>query len=549
MTARVIGGRYELRSRLARGGMGTVWLAWDRTLQRSVALKEVVLAPYGEDMTVRRKRALREARAAARIRHPAVVHVYDAIMDDESPWIVMSYIEGTSLERRIERQTLSEREIARVGRDVLAGLTAVHDAQVLHRDVKPANIIVDSEDRVFLVDFGIARISGERGLTSANTLIGTVEFMAPERIEGQPVGPASDLWSLGVTLFCALEGYSPFLRDGPIETVRAVTSGRPPSFRRPGPLADAITGLLVADPAGRTGAAELGRRLDAILTAGSRSRGREEERRTGPGRDRKARGGQDPRSPNREARRGPGAQGPDREARGGQDAHGPDREARGGHDPRPPNREARGGQGAHGPGQKVRRGPDDHGPEHVRVAGRGPGAHGPDRAGDAARPGEAGDGGNPLLGRSGREAATLLGSMEPNAAGRLLNDAAKTPGPAAEALALLPPPRAARLIDHMIPQRAARLVGAMPTGLSASVLAYTDDRVTAAVLGALGVVPVAVRLVEAMTVRRACRVLAHMPPAVVAGLLSATSDGRTDRLLGGLGRAVREEFTRLSGAT
>ncbi|MGW5484507.1 protein kinase domain-containing protein [Streptosporangium sandarakinum] len=519
MTARVIGGRYELRSRLARGGMGTVWLAWDRTLQRSVALKEVVLAPYGEDMTVRRKRALREARAAARIRHPAVVHVYDAIMDDESPWIVMSYIEGTSLERRIERQTLSEREIARVGRDVLAGLTAVHDAQVLHRDVKPANIIVDSEDRVFLVDFGIARISGERGLTSANTLIGTVEFMAPERIEGQPVGPASDLWSLGVTLFCALEGYSPFLRDGPIETVRAVTSGRPPSFRRPGPLADAITGLLVADPAGRTGAAELGRRLDAILTAGSRARGREEERRTGPGRDRKARGGQDPRSPNREARRGPG------------------------------DREARGGQGAHGPGQKVRRGPDDHGPEHVRVAGRGPGAHGPDRAGDAARPGEAGDGGNPLLGRSGREAATLLGSMEPNAAGRLLNDAAKTPGPAAEALALLPPPRAARLIDHMIPQRAARLVGAMPTGLSASVLAYTDDRVTAAVLGALGVVPVAVRLVEAMTVRRACRVLAHMPPAVVAGLLSATSDGRTDRLLGGLGRAVREEFTRLSGAT
>ncbi|MGV9595217.1 protein kinase domain-containing protein [Streptosporangium sandarakinum] len=522
MTARIIGGRYELRSRLARGGMGTVWLAWDRTLQRSVALKEVVLAPYGEDMTVRRKRALREARAAARIRHPAVVHVYDAIMDDESPWIVMSYIEGTSLERRIERQTLSEREIARVGRDVLAGLTAVHDAQVLHRDVKPANIIVDSEDRVFLVDFGIARISGERGLTSANTLIGTVEFMAPERIEGQPVGPASDLWSLGVTLFCALEGYSPFLRDGPIETVRAVTSGHPPSFRRPGPLADAIAGLLVADPAGRAGAAELGRRLDAILTAGSRARGREEERRTGPGKDRKARGGQDPRSPNREARRG-------------QDAHGPDREARGGQD-------------AYGPGRKVRRGPDAHRPGQDREARRGPGARGAERAGDAARPGEAGDG-NPLLGRSGREAATLLGSMEPNAAGRLLNDAAETPGPAAEALALLPPPRAARLIDHMIPQRAARLVGAMPTGLSASVLAYTDDRVTAAVLGALGVVPVAVRLVEAMTVRRACRVLAHMPPAVVAGLLSATSDGRTDRLLGGLGRAVRDEFTRLTGAT
>ncbi|GGP99849.1 protein kinase domain-containing protein [Streptosporangium pseudovulgare] len=551
MTARIIGGRYELRSRLARGGMGTVWLAWDRTLQRSVALKEVVLAPYGEDMTVRRKRALREARAAARIRHPAVVHVYDAIMDDESPWIVMSYIEGTSLESRIERQTLSEREIARVGRDVLDGLTAAHDAQVLHRDVKPANIIVDSGDRVFLVDFGIARISGERGLTSANTLIGTVEFMAPERIEGQPVGPASDLWSLGVTLFCALEGYSPFLRDGPIETVRAVTSGRPPGFRRPGPLADAIAGLLVADPAGRTGAAELGRRLDAILAAGPRARGREEERRTGRGQGREARGGHDPRPPKRDARGGQDAHGPNRDARGGQGAHGPDQKARRGPDERGPDRKARRGPDARRPGQdgEARRGPDDHGPKRVREAGRGPGAHGPERVGDAVRPREAGDGGNPLLGRSRREAAILLGSMEPNAAGRFLNDAAETPGPAAEALALLPPSRAARLIDHMIPQRAARLVGAMPPGLAASVLVHTDDRVTAAVLGALGTVPATARLVEAMTLRRACRVLAHMPPAVAAGLLSATSDGRTDRLLDGLGHAVREEFTRLTGAT
>ncbi|MEV6863782.1 protein kinase [Streptosporangium subroseum] len=469
MTARIVQDRYELRSRLGRGGMGTVWLAWDRTLRRSVALKEVVLAPHGEDMTVRRKRALHEARAVARIRHPTVVDIYDAFMDDGLPWIVMAYIEGTSLDRRIERQTLSEREIARVGREVLAGLAAVHDAQVLHRDVKPANIVVDPDDRVFLVDFGIARISGESGLTSTNMMLGTVEFMAPERIDGHAVGPASDLWSLGVTLFYALEGYSPFLRDGPLETARAVVAGRPPRFRRPGPLADAIAGLLVTVPARRMGAAELGRRLDTIL-AGTVPwfRGLEE------------------------------------------------------------------------PGRRI-------GSETVRETRRGPGAHDPGPVRGPARAREGRDGGSPLLDRPRQEAATLLGSMEPKAAGRLLDGAAEAPGAAAEVLALLPPPRAARMIDHMTPHRAARLVGAMPPSRSASILAHTDDRVTAAVLGALGVVPAAVRLVEAMTVRRACRVLGYVPPAVVAELLSATSDGRADRLLDRLSLAVRDEIARLAG--
>ncbi|WP_433243270.1 protein kinase domain-containing protein [Streptosporangium sp. CA-135522] len=513
MTARIVQGRYELRSRLGRGGMGTVWLAWDRTLRRSVALKEVVLAPYGEDMAVRRERALREARAAARIRHPAIVDIYDVFMDDGSPWIVMAYIEGTALDRRIERQALSrreilsEREIARMGREVLAGLAAVHDAQVLHRDVKPANIVVDPCDRVFLVDFGIARISGESGLTSTNMLLGTIEFMAPERIDGHTVGPASDLWSLGVTLFCALEGYSPFLRASPIETVRAVAAGHPPRFRRPGPLADAIAGLLVTDLARRMGAAELGRRLDTILAGpGPRHRGREESDLAGPG----------PRPPGRE----------------GPDLAGPRLRHHGREEP-----ERRAGPGA---GREARRGHGAHGPGPVRD---------PDRAGirDPDRAGKGRDGESPLLDRPRQEAATLLGSMEPKAAGRLLDGAAEASDTAAEVLALLPPPRAARVIDHMTPHRAARLVGAMPPSRSASILAHTDDRVTAAVLGALGIVPTAVRLVEAMTVRRACRVLGYVPPAVVAELLSATSDGRADRLLDGLSRAVRDEITRLTG--
>ncbi|WP_067140924.1 serine/threonine-protein kinase [Microtetraspora malaysiensis] len=461
MTARIVQGRYELRSRLGMGGMGTVWLAWDRTLRRSVALKEVVLAAYGEDMAVRRKRALREARAAAGIRHPAVVHIYDAFMDDGSPWIVMAYIEGASLDRRIERQILSEREIARVGRDVLAGLAAVHEAKVLHRDVKPANIIVDPKDQVFLVDFGIARISGEHGLTSTNMLLGTVEFMAPERIDGHAVGPASDLWSLGVTLFCALERYSPFRCDGPLETARAAAAGRLPRFRRPGPLADAIAGLLVTDPAGRMGAAELGERLDAILASVSRP---------------------------------PVVRGPICHLPGGHILGGP------------------GPEGRRGSGQK-------NGRERER----------------------------PLLERPRQEAAELLASTEPRAAGRLMDGMAGDPAAAAEVLALLPTSRAGRIADHMAPDLVAGLVRAMPLSRSASMLAHTDDRVAAAVLGALGVVPAAVRLVEAMTLRRACRVLEYVPPAVVAGLLSATSDGRADRLLGGLSRAVRDEIARLTG--
>ncbi|MEV0971272.1 protein kinase domain-containing protein [Microtetraspora glauca] len=506
MTERIVHGRYELLSRLGRGGMGTVWLAWDRTLRRSVALKEVVLSPYGEDVAVRRERALREARAAARIRHPAVVDIYDAFLDDGSPWIVMAYIDGASLDRRIERQILSEREIARVGRDVLAGLVAVHSAQVLHRDVKPANIVLDPEDRVFLVDFGIARISGESGLTSQNMLLGTVEFMAPERVDGHAVGPASDLWSLGVTLFCALEGYSPFLREGPIETVRAVGAGRPLRFRRPGPLADAITGLLVTDPGRRMGAAELGRRLDAILAPAPR---------TPPSRT--------PPSRTPPARTPPSRRWEEATPRRPRDTPTPAR----GHD-------------ARGPGSTPGSTP-----------GSGPGT---------ARP-EAERDDRPLLERPRQEAATLLASMEPRAAGQLMDgsvgsvgsvgvDGASAPAAevlAAEVLALLPPSRAGRVVDHMAPDRAARLVRAMSPSRGASTLAHTDDRVAAAVLGAIGVVPAAVRLVEAMTLRRACRVLEYVPPAVVAELLSATSDGRADRILGGLSRAVRDEITRLTG--
>ncbi|XVQ86817.1 protein kinase domain-containing protein [Microbispora siamensis] len=261
---RVIRDRYELRSQLGRGGMGTVWLAKDRMLGRLVALKEIALTPYGETIEVQRVRAMREARSLARIRHPAIAEIYDVFEEGGSPWIVMVYVEGGSLDDLIRRRTLSEREIAALGRDVLAGLTAAHAAHVLHRDVKPANIVVGRDGKVVLVDFGIAQIVGESGLTSHSVLLGTSEFMAPERIDGRAVGPAADLWSLGVTFFCALEGYSPFRRDNAYATVHAVCNDGLPPPRRRGPLYDVIAGLLRKDPALRTGAAELDRRLAAI---------------------------------------------------------------------------------------------------------------------------------------------------------------------------------------------------------------------------------------------------------------------------------------------
>ncbi|MEN3534812.1 protein kinase [Microbispora sp. ZYX-F-249] len=262
---RVIRDRYELRSQLGRGGMGTVWLAKDRMLGRLVALKEVALTPYGEAIEVQRARALREARSLARIRHPAIAGIYDVFEEGGSPWIVMVHVEGGSLEDLIRRRRLSEREIATMGREVLAGLTAAHAAHVLHRDVKPANIVVGHDGKAVLVDFGIAHIAGESGLTSRSTLLGTTEFMAPERVDGRTVGPAADLWALGITFFCALEGYSPFRRDNPYATVHAVCNDALPPPRRPGPLYDVIAGLLRKDPGLRIGAAELDRRLAAIL--------------------------------------------------------------------------------------------------------------------------------------------------------------------------------------------------------------------------------------------------------------------------------------------
>ncbi|MET9496330.1 serine/threonine-protein kinase [Streptomyces sp. NPDC006552] len=257
---RLVAGRYRLLSKLGHGGMGTVWRAKDETVDREVAVKE----PRVPDHLPERERATvfermrREARAAARLGHPAVVTVHDVAVEDGRPWIVMEFVQGRSLGAVLQEGTLGAREAARIGLHVLGALEAAHAAGVLHRDVKPDNIMLGRHDRVVLTDFGIAQIEGETSLTDTGGFIGSPEFIAPERVLGRRPGPASDLWSLGVVLYAATEGVSPFRRTNTPATLQSVLHATPaaPAAAR-GPLADAIHGLLQKDPGRRPDAAQV----------------------------------------------------------------------------------------------------------------------------------------------------------------------------------------------------------------------------------------------------------------------------------------------------
>lgn len=226
---RVLGGRYRLVSRLGHGGMGTVWLAHDEVVDRDVAIKE----PRVPDHVGERERGhvylrmQREARAAARIDHPSVVTMHDVVVEDAKPWIVMELVRGQSLGDRLQEGTLDPREAARIGLAVLGALAAAHAVGVLHRDVKPDNVLLGRDDRVVLSDFGIAQVEGEQGLTETGSFVGSPEFIAPERVLGQRPGPESDLWSLGVVLYAAVEGMSPYRRSNAPATLQAVLSAEP----------------------------------------------------------------------------------------------------------------------------------------------------------------------------------------------------------------------------------------------------------------------------------------------------------------------------------
>ncbi|KUN84454.1 serine/threonine-protein kinase [Streptomyces griseoruber] len=265
---RLIAGRYRLLAKLGHGGMGTVWRAKDEVVDREVAVKE----PRIPDHLPERERAnafermRREARAAARLDHPAVVNVHDVAVVDGQPWIVMELVHGRSLGSALQEGTLGAREAARIGLEVLAALEAAHAAGILHRDVKPDNILLGRHDRIVLTDFGIARIEGETSLTDTGGFVGSPEYIAPERVLGQRPGPASDLWSLGVVLYAATEGVSPFRRSNTPATLQSVLNAvpAPPAAAR-GPLAEAVNGLLDKDPARRPGAARVRALLEAAV--------------------------------------------------------------------------------------------------------------------------------------------------------------------------------------------------------------------------------------------------------------------------------------------
>ncbi len=272
--ARLIAGRYRLDAKLGRGGMGIVWRATDQLLGRSVAVKEVALDPAlsEEEARHQRERTLREARAAAQLKHPHIIVVHDIVEDGELPYIVMELVEGGSLADRLSRTgPVDVVEAARIGIALVGALRAAHAAGVLHRDIKPANVLLESPGgRPVLTDFGIAQVSGATTLTTTGSFVGSPEYTAPERMSGQTsAGPEADLWSLGALLCAALSGTSPFRRDSLGGILHAVVFDeiRPPEAC--GPLLPVVRGLLERDPAARLGAERAEQLLRACAETGA----------------------------------------------------------------------------------------------------------------------------------------------------------------------------------------------------------------------------------------------------------------------------------------
>ncbi|MEU5421877.1 protein kinase [Streptomyces sp. NPDC020667] len=248
---RLVAGRYRLLERIGRGGMGTVWRAEDSLLDRQVALKQLHVAHYldEDELATLYERTRREARSAARINHPNVVVVHDVVEDRGLPCIVMEYVPSTTLGDVLKSGTITPDEAARIGRGMIAALRAAHAAGVLHRDVKPGNVLLGEGGRVVLTDFGIAQSAGTSTLTKTGEMVGSIDYIAPERVKGAKPGPASDLWALGATLYQALEGRPPFRKDTAVETAYAIAMDPLPPPRHAGPLTRLVETLLAKDPA------------------------------------------------------------------------------------------------------------------------------------------------------------------------------------------------------------------------------------------------------------------------------------------------------------
>ncbi|MFJ2583428.1 protein kinase [Streptomyces sp. NPDC087538] len=248
---RLLAGRYRLGEVLGRGGMGTVWRAVDETLGRTVAVKELRF-PTAIDEDEKRRlitRTLREAKAIARIRNNGAVTVYDVVDEDDRPWIVMELIEGKSLAEAVrEDGVLTPKRAAEVGLAILDVLRSAHREGILHRDVKPSNVLIAEDGRVVLTDFGIAQVEGDPSVTSTGMLVGAPSYISPERARGHKPGPPADLWSLGGLLYASVEGSPPYDKGSAIATLTAVMTEPLDPPKNAGPLEEVIYGLLAKDP-------------------------------------------------------------------------------------------------------------------------------------------------------------------------------------------------------------------------------------------------------------------------------------------------------------
>ncbi|WP_431977377.1 protein kinase domain-containing protein [Micromonospora haikouensis] len=269
----VIGGRYRLLDLVGRGGMGKVWRARDEMLHRDVAVKQVVPPAVlaGDELDELRLRTLREARTTARLNHPNVVRVYDVVPVDGDPWLIMEYVPSRSLQHILDTSgPLPPRRAAAIGLALLAALRAAHQAGVLHRDVKPANVLVAHDGRVMLTDFGLAVFDGGDGvMTRPGLVLGSPQFVAPERAAEGISSVEADLWSLGATLHAAVEGKSPYARSTAMATLSALATRPPDPAPHAGPLRPVLVGLLRRDPRQRIDHEETQRRLAQAAAPGA----------------------------------------------------------------------------------------------------------------------------------------------------------------------------------------------------------------------------------------------------------------------------------------
>jgi hypothetical protein len=269
MQPQLVAGRYQVLRAIGRGGMGTVWLCRDEVLGRQVAVKQIGALP-GESAT-ETKRAMREARSAAALNHPNAVAVYDVVDHDGRPWLVMEYVEGQTLADEILRDgQLSPQRVADIGAQLAGALARAHERRIVHRDIKPGNVLIDKAGRPKISDFGIARRHGDDQLTQIGFVTGTPGYLSPELARGGDPASTSDVWALGATLYAAVEGQAPYeSRGNPIALLQTIATERPRPMKHAGALRPAIDAMMHEDPARRWDMATSARRLGGIARGGN----------------------------------------------------------------------------------------------------------------------------------------------------------------------------------------------------------------------------------------------------------------------------------------